>query len=191
MRKGMMFLLVGVLLLSFVLFFTGGKKEEEAPRAPMEISEFGDYSGITVECKLIGGAMYEPLYERIPIWEEQTGAEVVILSKKNHFDIDREMKQDIAAGTVSWDIGTNHSSFAPSYRDTFLDFKDYLSEDDFGPFLARALDNCTVKGKLVQIPRHGDVSNLYYIESLFEDANNKRKFKAQYGYELKPPETYD
>jgi multiple sugar transport system substrate-binding protein len=192
MRKGFIFLLIPILLLSLFFIFGGGKKEEEEmERAPMEISETGDYSGITVQAKLIGGAMYEPLYERIPIWEEQTGAEVVILSKKNHFDIDREMKQDIAANTVNWDIGTNHSSFAPSYRDTFLDYKEYLSEDAFAPFLQRALENCTVNGKLVQIPRHGDVSNLYYIKSLFEDAGNKRRFKSEYGYELKPPETYE
>jgi len=191
MRKGTILLLVLVLLLSFVLLFNGGKKEEAVEKKIMEISEFGDYSGITLNCKFIGGAMYEPLYERIPIWEEETGAKVVILSKKNHFDIDREMKQDIAAGTVDWDVGTNHSSFAPSYGDTFINLYDYVPKDTFAPFLERAIDNCTVQGKLVQIPRHGDVSNLFFIKSIFEDKENKRKFKAQYGYELKPPETYD
>lgn len=190
MRKWMFLLFIPVLLVSFVLVFGSGK-EEEAPRAPMEIDEFGDYTGIELKAKFIGGAMYEPLYERIPIWEEKTGAKLTILSKKNHFDLDREMKQDIAANTLDWDLGTNHSSFAPSYRDTYIDLKPLLSDEVLAPFLARALDNCTVEGKLVQIPRHGDVSNLFYIESIFEDEGNKRRFKAEYGYELKPPETYD
>lgn len=82
MRKGTILLLVLVLLLSFILLFNGGKKEEAVEKKIMEVSEFGDYSGITVNCKFIGGAMYEPLYERIPIWEEKTGAKVVILSKR-------------------------------------------------------------------------------------------------------------
>jgi multiple sugar transport system substrate-binding protein len=181
MRKKLTFLIIPLLLLVCVLVFAEGRKAEE-PEEAMEIAEFGDYSGVELKAKFIGGAMYEPLYERIPIWEEKTGAKLTILSKKNHFDLDREMKQDIAANTLDWDIGTNHSSFAPSYRDTYIDLEPYLSDEMLEPFLARALDNCTVQGKLVQIPRHGDISNLFYIKSVF---------KAEYGYELKPPETFE
>jgi multiple sugar transport system substrate-binding protein len=190
MRKKLTFLIIPLLLLVCVLVFAEGRKAEE-PEEAMEIAEFGDYSGVELKAKFIGGAMYEPLYERIPIWEEKTGAKLTILSKKNHFDLDREMKQDIAANTLDWDIGTNHSSFAPSYRDTYIDLEPYLSDEMLEPFLARALDNCTVQGKLVQIPRHGDISNLFYIKSVFEDEDNKRRFKAEYGYELKPPETFE
>ena len=94
MRKWMSLLVLPFLLVSFVFIFTASKKDgDEVQREAMEIAEFGDYSGITVNCKLIGGAMYEPLYTRIPEWEEKTGAKVVILSKKNHFDLDREIKQ--------------------------------------------------------------------------------------------------
>jgi multiple sugar transport system substrate-binding protein len=190
MKKWTLLLLIPLILVSFLVIIASGEKPEEAAELEMEVAEFGDYSGIELKTKFIGGAMYEPLYERIPIWEEKTGAKVTILSKKNHFDLDREMKQDIAANTLDWDVGTNHSSFAPSYRDTFIDMKPHLSEEQLAPFLDRAIDNCTVKGKLVQIPRHGDVSNLFYIKSLYEDEKNKREFKKQYGYDLKPPETY-
>jgi multiple sugar transport system substrate-binding protein len=192
MRKWMTIFILPLLLLSFVFVFTASKKEtEEAPKRTMEIAEFGDYSGITVNCKLIGGAMYEPLYTRIPEWEEKTGAKVVILSKKNHFDLDREIKQDIAAGTLDWDIGSNHSSFAPQYGRIYLDMNEYLSSENLAPFLGRSLENCTVDGKLVQMPRHGDVSNLFFIKSVFEDEDNKRRFKAEYGYDFNPPETYE
>jgi multiple sugar transport system substrate-binding protein len=191
MKKKTLYVLIPFLLLSLSLLIIAGKEKEVVEEEITVSSEWGDYSGITIECKFIGGQMYEPLYERIPVWEEKTGAKVVILSKKNHFDIDREMKQDIAAGTVSWDVGTNHSSFAPSYGDTFIDLYEYVPEDYFGVFAPKSIENCTVNGKLVQVPRHGDVSNLYFIKSLFEDSNNKRMFKQQYGYELAPPETYD
>ena len=47
---------------------------------------WGDFIGITLDVKLIGGAPYDPLYEEmIPIWEEKTGGKVSILSKKSHF----------------------------------------------------------------------------------------------------------
>ena len=40
-----------------------------------KVTMWGDYSGITLDVKLIGGAPYDPLYEAmIPVWEEKTGA---------------------------------------------------------------------------------------------------------------------
>ena len=47
---------------------------------------------MTIDAKLIGGQQYEPLYERIGEWEKLTGAKVNILSKKNHFELDKEIK---------------------------------------------------------------------------------------------------
>src|SRR3954451_13911967 len=75
----------------------------------------GKFDGVTVDVKLIGGQQYEKLYERIPEWEKATGAKVNILTKKNGFDIDKELKSDIASGSTNWCVGWNHSSFAPQY----------------------------------------------------------------------------
>ena len=81
-----------------------------------KVTMWGDYSGITLDVKLIGGAPYDPLYEvMIPIWEEKTGGKVSILSKKSHFELDKEIKQDIAAGNISYCVVSNHTSFATQY----------------------------------------------------------------------------
>ena len=54
-----------------------------------KVTMWGDFSGITLDVKLIGGAPYDPLYEAmIPVWEEKTGGKVSILSKKSHFELD-------------------------------------------------------------------------------------------------------
>ena len=51
-----------------------------------KVTMWGDYSGITLDVKLIGGAPYDPLYEvMIPIWEAKTGGKVSILSKSYKF----------------------------------------------------------------------------------------------------------
>ena len=57
-------------------------------------------------------------------------------------------------------------------------------------FVPNALAASTVDGRLVQLPRHSDVSNLFYIKSLYENEDNKTRFKAEYGYDLTPPETW-
>ena len=73
----------------------------------------GKFEGVTIDAKLIGGQQYEALYARIPEWEAATGAKVNVISKKNHFDLDKEIKSDIASNSITWCVASNHSSFAP------------------------------------------------------------------------------
>jgi len=153
--------------------------------------DYGSYDGVTLRVKLIGGAQYEPLYAEIGKWEEMTGATVDILSRKNHFELDREIKQDIAAGTLDWCVGSNHTSFAPQYGNIYRDLNGVIDPAVLAEFQELALANSTVEGRLVQLPRHSDVSNLFYKKSLYEDQANKDAFMAEYGYELLPPETFD
>ena len=151
----------------------------------------GEFDGYTLRVKLIGGAQYEPLYAEIPKWEEMTGAKVEVLSRKNHFELDREIKQDIAAGTLDWCVGSNHTSFAPQYGNIYIDLNGVVADDVLAEFDTLAIKNSTVNERLVQLPRHSDVSNLFYKKSLYEDQANKDAFKAKYGYDLTPPETFD
>lgn len=152
--------------------------------------DYGNHEGTVLRVKLIGGAQYEPLYAEIGKWEEMTGATVEILSRKNHFELDREIKQDIAAGTLNWCVGSNHTSFAPQYGNIYADLNDLIDAEVLAEFTPLLLEHSTVGGRLVQLPRHSDVSNLFYIKSLFEDADNQARFAAEYGYDLAPPETW-
>ena len=83
--------------------------------AAAEAQDYGKHDGYTLRVKLIGGAQYEPLYTLIPQWEEATGAKVEILSRKSHFELDREMKQDIASGNIDYCVFSSHTNFAPQY----------------------------------------------------------------------------
>ncbi|WP_051213033.1 extracellular solute-binding protein [Maritalea myrionectae] len=150
----------------------------------------GEFDGYTLRVKLIGGAQYEPLYTRIPEWEEMTGAKVEILSRKNHFELDREIKQDIASGSINWCVGSNHTSFAPQYGSLYVDLNVIMDDEAINAISENVINASTVDGRLVQLARHSDVSNLYYIKSLYEDEKNKADFKAEYGYDLMPPETW-
>lgn len=159
------------------------------PAAAQE--DWGSFPGYTLRVKLIGGAQYEPLYATIAEWEAATGATVEILSRKNHFELDREIKQDIAAGTLDWCVGSNHTSFAPQYGNIYRDLNGLIAPEVLAEFTPLLLEHSTVDGRLVQLPRHSDVSNLYYIRSLYEDAEKAAAFEAEYGYPLAPPETWD
>ncbi|WP_417581019.1 ABC transporter substrate-binding protein [Pelagibacterium sp.] len=153
--------------------------------------DYGSFDGYTLRVKLIGGTQYERLYTRIPEWEEMTGATVEIVSSKNHFDLDREIKQDMAAGQISWCVGSNHTSFAPQYGDLYIDLNDHIPESELSQYVEGTLAASEVDGRLVQLPRVTDVSNLYYRKSAYDDADNQAAYMEEFGVELAPPTTYD
>ncbi|SAL37355.1 ABC sugar transporter, periplasmic ligand binding protein [Caballeronia udeis] len=150
-----------------------------------------EFKGYTLRVKLVGGAQYEPLYSAvIPKWEQKTGAKVEILSRKNFFDLNREIKQDIAAGKIDYCVMSNHTSFAPQYGDIYRDLRQLLPASYLAHFGALELRNSTVNGVLVQLPRNADISELYYNKKFYEDAGNKTAYKARYGKDLAPPQTW-
>jgi multiple sugar transport system substrate-binding protein len=151
----------------------------------------GKFEGVTVDAKLIGGQQYEALYARIAEWEKATGAKVNVLSKKNHFELDKEIKSDIATGNITWCVGSNHSSFAPQYPDIYTDLSALLPKEEIDAFVPANIASSTLDGKLVMLPRaQFDVSALYYQKSLYEDDAKKAAFKEKYGYDLAPPDTW-
>lgn len=151
-----------------------------------------EFKGYALKVKLIGGAQYEALYDAvIPAWEKKTGAKVEILSRKNHFELDKEIKQDIAAGKIDYCVASNHTSFAPQYGDIYRNLRDVLPASVLANFGKLVLQHSTVDGSLVQLPRHSDVSELYYNKKFYDDADNKKNYKAKFGRDLAPPQTWD
>lgn len=151
----------------------------------------GEFAGVTIDAKLIGGQQYEALYARIPEWEAKTGAKVNIISQKNHFELDKEYKADIAAGTVGWCVGSNHSSFASQYPNLFTDLTPLVPAETVAGFVPANIAAATLDGKLLILPRaQFDVSALYYQKSLYTDPAKAEAFKAKYGYDLAVPETW-
>ncbi|MCC9620395.1 sugar ABC transporter substrate-binding protein [Thalassospira sp. MA62] len=151
-----------------------------------------EFDGVTIEAKLIGGQQYEALYARIPEWEQATGAKVEIISKKNHFELDKEFKSDIAAGTTDWCVGSNHSSFASQYPSLYTDLTDLIDQSVVDEFVQANINAATFDGKLVMLPRaQFDVSALYYQKDLYDDAERAKAFEDEYGYKLAVPETWE
>ncbi|MEP3437306.1 MAG: sugar ABC transporter substrate-binding protein [Hoeflea sp.] len=151
----------------------------------------GKFEGVTIDAKLIGGQQYENLYSRISEWEKATGATVNVISKKNHFELDKEIKSDIAVGAISWCVGSNHSSFAPQYPGIYTDLNALLPKEEIDAFVDANIAASTLGGKLVMLPRaQFDVSAMYYQKSLYADEANKTGFKEKYGYDLTPPDTW-
>lgn len=150
-----------------------------------------EFDGITLDAKLIGGQQYEALYARVAEWEAETGAKVNVISKKNHFELDKEFKSDLAAGSLGWCVGSNHSSFASQYPSLYTDLTPFLTPEFIGEYVESNIAASKIDDKLVMLPRaQFDVSALYFQKDLYENEDNKAKFLETYGYELTPPDTW-
>lgn len=161
----------------------GGAVAQELP---------GKFEGVTIDAKLIGGQQYEALYARIPEWEAATGAKVNVISKKNHFDLDKEIKSDIASNSINWCVASNHSSFAPQYPGIYTDLGALLPKAEIDAFVPANVSASTLDGKLVMLPRaQFDVSALYYQKNLYEDDARKAAYKEKTGNDLVPPDTWE
>lgn len=151
----------------------------------------GKFPGYTLKVKLIGGNQYDPLYARIPEWEKATGARVEILSSKNGFDLDKELKADLAAGNINWCAGWDHTSFMAQYADLYTNLFDLVPKATQDTFLPRTLQSAVIDGRLMLLPWHTDVSAMYYQKSLYADPANQSAYRAKYNKDLTPPGTID
>jgi multiple sugar transport system substrate-binding protein len=148
-----------------------------------------EFKGYTLRVKLIGGVQYEALYTRIPLWEKETGAKVEIVSRKSHFELDRELKQDIASQHIDYCVSSNHTNFSAQYP-IFRDLKGLFPASYLAAFAPALLKQSEVKGKLVQIPRSTDIEALYYNKIAFADPANRDAYKKKFGQDLAPPKTF-
>lgn len=148
------------------------------------------FDGVTLRCVFIGGGQYEKMYEQIPEFEEQTGANVRIVFKGNGFEVDKRLKQDFASGVADYDVVWDHTTFYHQYIPYLEPLNKHFSHEYLSDFLPRILDGSTRDGNLWLIPRHADISALHYRTDVFNDSENKRKFRQEHGYELAPPETW-
>lgn len=146
---------------------------------------------VELKCALISGGDYENIYNEIPKFEKANNVKVNIVFKANHFDLDKKYKMDFAADTVDYDVISDHSSFFSQYIPYLEPLDKYFPQEYLNDFLPRLIDAGRKDGYLWQIPRHADISSLYFRTDLFNDPKEKEAFKAKYQTELEVPKTWE
>jgi len=167
--------------------------EEEVMEEPMGVSDGldKDLSGISLKAAFIGGAPYEAMYDSISRFEEATGATVEIIFLGDGFEIDRYLKTNYAADTVDFDVAWNHTSFMSQFTNFVEPLQNWFTEEELAAFSPAIIEAATIDGDLQLIPRHADISGMFYRTDLFEDPDLQAAFESAYGYPLAPPETLE
>jgi len=98
-------------------------------------------------------------------------------------------------GGSPWDLVMFGPSNMPDYGRHFEPLEPWIQKmkldfqmDDIVPVFAKVM--LRYQGKLVSMPYDGDIHIMYWNKVAFDRAENQKKFKAKYGYDLKPPKTW-
>jgi multiple sugar transport system substrate-binding protein len=123
-----------------------------------------------VRAALVGGPMYDGLYERIPDFERETGMRVEVVVSLPHPELNAWVRRTFEAGATDIDLLSTHTKYAPSQARWLSALDDVVAADTIADVLPRPLELSRIDGRLLQVPRNLDVRLLHYRRDLIEKA---------------------
>ena len=112
---------------------------------------------------LVGGPMYDPLYDRLGEFE---GRQVEKVVAPTHPALNEQIEEEFGSGTASYDLISTHTKYAPSQRRWLTPLDEDLDVSELENFTPRTLELARIEGRLHGIPRNLDVKLLYYRTDL-------------------------
>jgi multiple sugar transport system substrate-binding protein len=143
-----------------------------------------------VRVALVGGPMYDRLYERIPLFERETGLQVEVVVRLPHPELNAWVRRTFESGHTDIDLLSTHTKYAPSQAQWLSPLDDLLPPETIAGLLARPLELSRIDGRLLQVPRNLDVRLLHYRRDLFEDAQTDAAYAHKFGRPLRVPSTW-
>src|SRR5918995_2810295 len=143
-----------------------------------------------IRVALVGGPMYDPLYEAIPAFERESSYRVEIVEQLPHPELNAYVKRAFESGTADLDLLSTHTKYASSQAQSLAPLDGLLPSATIDDLLPRPLELSRVDGQLLQIPRNLDVRLLHYRRDLFENATHREAFFNRYGRALEVPSTW-
>jgi multiple sugar transport system substrate-binding protein len=119
----------------------------------------------TLRILLVGGPMYDPLYQRI---EEFEGMSVEVAVAPTHPDLNERIEEEFSSGTASYDLISTHTKYAPSQKHWLTPLDHDLDPLELENFTPRTLELARIDGLLYGVPRNLDVKLLYYRTDLMD-----------------------
>jgi multiple sugar transport system substrate-binding protein len=129
----------------------------------------------TVRAALVGGPMYDPLYDRLPQFVSETGLAVEVVVQLPHPELNAWVAETFANGEADVDLLSTHTKYAPSQAQWLSPLGHIVPAADLKDLLPRPAEQSHVGGQFLQMPRNVVVRLLHYRTDLLPD----------------PPDTWD
>ena len=121
----------------------------------------------TLRIALVGGPMYDGLYDTIPQFAAAHNIHVEIVAKLPHPELNAFVKDAFESGAILDAIST-HTKYAPSQAQWLRPLDDLLPAELVRDLLPRPAELSRIDGRLLQVPRNLDVRLLHYRRDLIE-----------------------
>jgi multiple sugar transport system substrate-binding protein len=196
MKKRCIFLVLILILVFSSPLFAGGQKEAapvEEKKAPVEVKP---YAGKMLRLASMADQYAGYLKELGEKWEEVSGAKVEV-DILGYVELYQKLTQDYATHTKQYALATVDIVWSGEFavKGWTVDLNPLIKRDEKEINTADILPVMWTMGewgdKKSAFPLSGYGNNLVYRKDLFEDPQEKKAFKAKYGYELNPPATMD
>lgn len=144
------------------------------------------FADITVLVEGGGLQLQKPIAEQ---FTAETGIKVnfVEVPYQGVFD---KLASEIASGSSSYDVATIDVVWNAAFADYVEDLSDLFTDDVKADIPQALLADAQVNGKYMGMPTWANAEIVFYRKDLWEDDANKTAFKAEYGYDLTPPQTW-
>ena len=121
---------------------------------------------MSLRVALVGGPMYDDLYERLPDW---LGDDADVVVHADHPTLNRRVAEMLDAGE-RLDVISTHGKYAPSQSQWLQPLDDLLDDETLAPLAPKAVDLCRFRGDLLCVPRNIDVRVLWWRTDVLDAA---------------------
>ncbi|WP_334171219.1 extracellular solute-binding protein [Sinomonas sp.] len=141
---------------------------------------------ITVLVEAGGHAELQPIADE---YTKETGTKVSFVELP-YDGLYNRLNSELTSGSVSFDVAAMDSVWMPTFKDAVAPLDSLFTDSVKGDLFPALVQEANIGGTYVGMPVWTNSEILYYRKDLFNDPANQAAFKTKYGYELKPPTTW-
>lgn len=130
--------------------------------------------------------------ELLPIAEqftEDTGTDVTFVELP-YDGLYNRLNSEFGSGSLSFDVAALDAIWLPTFAEALTPLDDVFTDDVTGDLFPALVAEAQVDDHFVGMPAWTNSEILYYRADLFSDPVQQQNFRAQYGYDLAPPTTW-
>lgn len=105
-------------------------------------------------------------------------------------DVHDKLAADISAGAGSYDLATIDVIWMTEFGPSLQPIDDLMGSEVTSDLPASLVADAKFEDHFVGMPQWANAEILFYRKDLFSDAKEQKAFKAQFGYDLVPPTTW-
>jgi len=147
----------------------------------------GDADTVTVLVEAGGHGELQPIADQ---YTEETGTSIEFVELP-YDGLYNRLNSEFSSGSVSFDVAALDAIWLPAFAGAVTPLDDLYTDEVTADLFPSLVAEATVDGSKVGMPAWTNSEILYYRTDLFEDPAQQEAFKAEYGYDLVPPTTWE